>query len=69
MKTLFPVKGDFRIVRLRETDAIRKSDHLKTFSELVSENAPMYPGIQDWLRSKILPGLKSNERVAYVGYE
>ena len=69
MKTLFPVKGDFRIVRLRETDAIRKSDHLKTFAELVLENAPMYPGIQDWMRSKVLPGLKSNERVAYVGYE
>src|SRR5208337_3884986 len=69
MNTLFPLKGDFRIVRLRGTDAVRKSDDLKAFSELVLENAPMYPSIQAWLRSKVLPGLESNQRVAYVGYE
>ena len=69
MNTLFPMSGNFRIVRLRETDAFGKSDHLKTFTELVEANETMYPGIHNWLKSKVLPGLKSSQRVAYVGYE
>jgi predicted transcriptional regulator len=69
MQTLFPLRGDFRIVRLRETDVLRESDELKTFSELVLDNSPMYPGIRNWLGAKVLPALNSSERVAYVGYE
>jgi predicted transcriptional regulator len=69
MDTLFPLKGDFRIVRLRESDVIGESDHLRTFSKLVLESSPMYPGIRDWLGEKVIPGLGSNERVAYIGFE
>ncbi len=28
----------------------------------------MYPGIDKWLRSKVLPGIRTEERCAFVGY-
>lgn len=69
MKTLFPLQGAFRIVKLKESDAYGDTDHLKTFKNLVLANEDMYPGITKWLKAKVIPGLKSTERVAYVGYE
>ena len=69
MKTLFPLQGNFRIVKLQESDVYGDTDHLKTFENLVLANEDMYPGIERWLKDKVIPGLKSTERVAYVGYE
>ena len=69
MNTLFPIQPNFRIVALRELDGYAESDHLKNFVQLVKANEAMYPGIKKWLSSKVIPGLKSSERVAYIGYE
>lgn len=68
MNQLFSTKGEFRIVRLREQDARSLSDHLKAFSNLILQNEPMYPGIDKWLKDKVIPELKDSQRVAYVGY-
>ena len=62
------LKNDFRIARVGSADAIRRTDALKVFSELVVRNEGMYPGIAKWLDAKVLPGLKSNERIGFVGY-
>jgi len=62
------LKNDFRIARIDSADAIRKTDALKAFRELVLRNEGMYPGIAKWLDGKVLPGLKSNERIGFVGY-
>ena len=68
MDQLFSTKGEFKIVRLRKQDACGLSDHLRDFSHLILQNEPMYPGIDKWLKDKVIPGLKNSERVAYVGY-
>lgn len=65
--TLFP-QNAIRIARLTSLDTERQTDHFRTFRSLVLENAPMYPGIGEWLRHRVIPGLRAAERVAYVGY-
>jgi predicted transcriptional regulator len=67
--TLFRMKADFRIVRLGETDARRHSDELKTLTALIETSEDMYPNIRRWIRDKVVPGLRSSERVAWVAYE
>jgi predicted transcriptional regulator len=68
MDDLFSQKGEFRVTRLSEADARADSDHLKKLRELVLENEPMYPNIGKWFEQKVVPGLKTAERVGYVGY-
>jgi predicted transcriptional regulator len=68
-ESLFPLATIFRIVKLEEADARRNSDELKTLTNLVSTSEDMYPGIHRWMREKVVPGLKSSERAAWVAYE
>ena len=67
--SLFPLKGEFRIVELGKQDARGWSDHLEVLRDLITMNQDMYPDIDRWFTSKVVPGLKSSERVAYVAYE
>jgi len=68
MGSLFSQKGDFRVVRLTEADARGDTDHLKKLRELVLENELMYPNIQRWFDEKVMEGLRTSERIGYVGY-
>jgi len=68
MEDLFTQKGNFRVVRLSEADARAGTDHLKKLRELVLENEPMYPNIEKWFDEKVIAGLKTSERIGYVGY-
>jgi len=68
MEDLFTQKGNFRVVRLSEADARAGTDHLKKLRELVLENEPMYPNIEKWFDEKVIVGLKTSERIGYVGY-
>jgi predicted transcriptional regulator len=67
--SLFPLAGTFRIVRLGKEDARRSSDELKTLTNLVVASEDMYPNIDRWIREKVVPGLSSSERSAWVAYE
>jgi predicted transcriptional regulator len=67
--TLFSLKADFRVVRLGEDDARYHSDELKTLTNLIETNEEMYPNIRRWIRDKVVPGLRSSERIAWVAYE
>jgi predicted transcriptional regulator len=67
--SLFPPKGDLRIVELGRPDAQGSSDHLKVLRDLITANQAMYPGIDRWFTTKVVPGLKSSERIGYVAYE
>lgn len=67
MSTLFTT--NFRVARIAATDAKWDTDHLRTFSELILSCESMYPGIQEWLHNKVLPGLREGSRVAFIGYE
>ena len=62
------IKNDLKIIRLNSTDAIHDTDHLLSFKNLVLSNEDMYPNIDKWVRDKVLPGLKTSERVGYIGY-
>ncbi|MGA2205989.1 MAG: hypothetical protein ABSG10_04580 [Terracidiphilus sp.] len=67
--SLFPLAPTFRVAKLGEADARRDSDELKTLTSLVSASEEMYPSIRRWLKEKVIPGLRSLERVAWVAYE
>jgi predicted transcriptional regulator len=59
---------DVSIVRLTPVDTSGQSDHYRTFRALVSRSSDQYPAIDSWLQEKVLPGIRTGERVAYVGY-
>ncbi|MBI4460283.1 MAG: hypothetical protein HY648_09535 [Acidobacteria bacterium] len=67
--TLFPLKGEFYIKELRGPDAPIFGDHLAALRNLIVANEEMYPNIAKWFDSKVVPGIKSSNRVAYVAYE
>jgi len=62
------VKENFQIVRLAEGDVRCKSDHLANFENLILANQRMYPEIERWYSNKVLPGIRQEERVAFIGY-
>jgi len=66
---LFPETPPFRIVKLGGSAARKQSDELKTLRRLLLENEVMYPGIDRWYTDKVLPGLKTSERVAYLAFD
>lgn len=68
MSTASFVKENFEIVRLAEGDIRCKSDHFADFKNLILSNHCMYPEIEYWLAEKVLPGIRQEERVAFVGY-
>jgi hypothetical protein len=68
MSAAFFVKENFQIVRLAEGDVRCKTDHLADFEDLILSNQQMYPEIERWYKGKVLPGIKQDERVAFVGY-
>jgi len=53
---------------LSPTDSVKQSDHLKNFRNLIVANDPLYPGIEHWVTRKVLPGIRSGQRAAYVAY-
>ena len=61
-------KKSIKIVRLDQFHAKHKTDHLINFNNMILSNEQMYPGIDKWLRNKVIPGLKDQERVAFVAY-
>jgi predicted transcriptional regulator len=67
--TLFPLATRFRLAELGKLDAQKSTDNLKTLKELIVANQRMYPNIDRWFDDKVVPGLKSSERIAYVAYE
>ena len=67
--TLFPLTNPFRIVELKSADARKWTDDVRILKHLIVANEPMYPNIDSWFTEKVIPGLKSSERIAYVAYE
>lgn len=66
---LFPLESSFRVVKLGKTDAKAYSDDLKTLTNLIRSSGDMYPNIDRWIKDKVVPGLRTSERVAWVAYE
>jgi len=64
----FALNNNFRIARLDEFHANHLTDDIDIFKNLLIENEEMYPDIQKWFDRKVIPGLRSQERTAFVGY-
>src|ERR1019366_4519145 len=62
-------KSRIRIASLGRDDITGESDHIKILKELVAVNDDKYPGIDRWLATKVMPGIKSGERRAYIAFE
>jgi predicted transcriptional regulator len=58
-----------RIVEIGNRDLGGWDDHIKVLRALINANQTMYPAIDRWFSTKVLPGLKSCKRIAYVAYE
>ena len=67
MLDLFP-KSSVRIQRLKETDARGGSDSLRTLVHHLHSHEDHYPGIQHWVKKKVVPGLGTGERVGFIGF-
>lgn len=59
---------DFRIALLSDQDARRQTDRERDLRSLIISHGHAYPSIEKWYKSKVLPGVASKERVAFVGY-
>jgi predicted transcriptional regulator len=62
------LENNFQIVRLSSGDVRAKTDHLRSFENLIRANEKLYPEITKWYREKVLSGIRNHERVAFVGY-
>ncbi|MGH9439468.1 MAG: hypothetical protein ACRD22_16660, partial [Terriglobia bacterium] len=60
-------RDSFRLARIEQSDACSRSDNLMLFREQILRNEESYPGIGKWLDGKVLNGMKSGERVGFVG--
>jgi predicted transcriptional regulator len=67
-ESMTPKIENLQIVRLAEGDVRCGTDHLADFRSLLLQNEALYPSIGTWIKSKVLPGIRHNERVAFVGY-
>jgi predicted transcriptional regulator len=67
---LFPDDSPpFKLVRLGETAARKQTDDLRLLESMLVANEPMYPGIAQWYKEKVMPGLRTRERIAYLAFE
>ena len=66
---LFAPTPSFRILEIGESDARKKTDGLSILRNLLLANESMYPTIGRWYSDKVVSGLISSERVAYVAFE
>ena len=64
---LFALESNLEIIRVTKDDVVKMTDKIKLLSKLISEHQSMYPDIGRWLNTKVLPGIKKDERIAYIG--
>lgn len=66
---LFPLAPNFRIVKLGVSETQTWIDEMGTLRDLITECEEMYPKIGNWFDQKVVPGLKSGQRLGWVAYE
>lgn len=61
-------KPSVRIERIDESHARRSGDSLGILVGRLRRHQEFYPEIETWIRDRVIPGLKTGERIAYLGY-
>jgi len=65
---LFTVENKIRIVELKSIDVLKKTDNFNMAFELIRKHQVNYPNIEKWFRTKVIHGIKTNERAVYIGF-
>lgn len=68
-KNLFEKESNLKIIRLTRDDILCRHENVKVLSSLIKQHETMYPEIEKWLKSKVLPGIKQKNRIAYMGLD
>ena len=69
MIDLFSIHSHVNIVELTSVDVSIKSDNYKLAFELIRRHQEKYPEIENWFRSKVVPGIIQNTRSAFIGFD
>jgi predicted transcriptional regulator/N-acetylglutamate synthase-like GNAT family acetyltransferase len=68
-ETLFSLAPSFQIVRLSKAEALEWTDEMGVLKQLIHSSEGMYPSISRWFDEKVVPGLESGQRIAWVAFE
>lgn len=68
MPDLFTVENKIRIIELKVDDILKQSDTFKTTRQLISSHQEKYPDIENWFKTKVIPGIKEKDRAVYIGF-
>lgn len=64
---LLSKERNFKLVCITDRDVRTKSDWFLDFRQLILRNEVMYPAIERWFERMVVSGLKSKERLGYIG--
>lgn len=64
---LFASESNLKILKISKDDVLDRTDSLALFLAQVTKHETMYPDIAKWMKSKVLPEIKEERRVAYLG--
>jgi len=67
-KNLFSQKNDLRLCRITKQNINISDLNLTYLKDLIIKHQDFYPDIDKWFDTKVIPGLKSGERIAYIGF-
>lgn len=59
----------FKLIRITPDDATRRTDVVSLLTGQLAKHEGHYPNIQGWTTNKVIPGLRTGERVAYIGLQ
>jgi predicted transcriptional regulator len=65
---LFEPEDKIKIIELNNLDIIKKSPNYSTALQLISSHEQNYPDIENWFKTKVVPGIKTGERGVYLGF-
>jgi predicted transcriptional regulator len=68
MKDLFNIENKIRIVEVNSIDVSKQTDNYRVVFDLIKKHQENYPNIEKWFKNKVVPGIKSNERGVYIGF-
>ncbi len=62
-------RPSFQLLRIRPDDAQGRTDTISVLTRELAKHEEHYPNIERWIDKKVIPGLRTGERVAYIGFK
>src|SRR5882724_2019304 len=67
MADLFTIENKIEIVEIKADDILKETEVYKAACELIKKHEGNYPNIKNWLKTKVFPDIKQQERALYIG--